>query len=68
MIESGNRVPKLTTLVRIVEAAGYQLVVGFRSPGAREPLHLGALLGSPDGVVDFLPIAVPSPFIGPPGV
>jgi hypothetical protein len=67
-MESGKRMPTLRTLIRIVEAAGFELVVGVRRPGAAAPVALGALVpNADDGLADYLPITSPSPFQGPPG-
>ena len=66
MIESGRRLPTTRTLVKIAEAAGLELVVGLRRPGATHPVCLGALVANPDdGLADFLPMQTPSPFDGP---
>jgi HTH-type transcriptional regulator / antitoxin HipB len=66
-IETGNRLPTIRSLMRLVEAAGLELVVGLRRPGAEQPVALGALVSNADdGLADFLPIQAPSPFDGPP--
>ena len=36
-METGNRLPSVRTLMRIAEAAGFELVVGLREPGAAAP-------------------------------
>jgi hypothetical protein len=47
--------------MRIVEAAGFELVVGLRVPGAHNPTVLGALVTDPaDDLADFVPIRTPS--------
>ena len=52
--------------MRLVEAAGLELVVGLRRPGATHPVCLGALVSNADdGLADFLPMTTPSPFDGP---
>ena len=43
-IETGNRLPTIRLLMRLVEAAGLELVVGLRRPGASVPTALGALV------------------------
>jgi transcriptional regulator with XRE-family HTH domain len=66
-IESGKRMPTIRTLIRVAEAAGLELVVGLRRPGAEQPVALGALVSNADdGLADFLPMRAPSPFDGPP--
>ena len=65
-IETGKRLPTIRTLMRLVDAAGLELVVGLRRPGAATPTALGALVSNPDdGLADFLPMTTPSPFDGP---
>jgi len=65
-IETGKRLPTIRTLMRLVDAAGLELVVGLRRPGAVTPTALGALLpNADDGLADFLPMQTPSPFDGP---
>jgi DNA-binding transcriptional regulator YiaG len=67
-METGNRLPTVRTLMRVVEASGFQLVVGFRVPGDEVPRVLGALVASEqDGLADYVPMVVPSVFTGPPG-
>ena len=64
-IETGHRLPTIRSLVRFVEAAGLELVVGLRRPGATYPVCLGALvLNADDGLADFLPMQTPSAFDG----
>ncbi|HEY5906037.1 MAG TPA: helix-turn-helix transcriptional regulator [Actinomycetota bacterium] len=66
-IETGNRLPTIRSLMRLVEGAGLELVVGLRRPGADQPVVLGALVSNADdGLADFLPLRAPSPFDGPP--
>ena len=43
-METGNRVPTVRTVMRLAEAAGLELVVGLRKPGADAPVVLGALV------------------------
>jgi len=60
-IESGKRMPTIRTLIRVAEAAGLELVVGLRRPGAEQPVALGALVSNADdGLADFLPMQAPS--------
>ncbi|MGH2541065.1 MAG: helix-turn-helix domain-containing protein [Actinomycetota bacterium] len=66
VMESGKRVPTVRTLMRLVEAAGFELVVGLRRPGHAVPVALGALLTNiQDGLVDYEHIRALSPFEGP---
>ena len=54
--------------MRLVESAGFELVVGIRRPGRGAPVALGALVSNTgDGLADYVPLATPSPFEGPPG-
>ena len=64
-METGNRLPTIRTLMRIADAAGFQLIVGLRRPGAAEAVVVGALLPSDDGLADFQSMRTPSPFDGP---
>jgi transcriptional regulator with XRE-family HTH domain len=65
-IETGHRLPTIRSLMRLVQAAGLELVVGLRKPGVRDPLVVGALVpNEDDGLADFLPIRTLSPFDGP---
>jgi len=75
-LETGNRIPTVRTLMRIADAAGFELVIGLRRPDAPTPdpdvLHaegldlLGALKPNPeDGLADFVVLREPSPFEGP---
>ncbi len=65
-IESGKRLPTVRMLIRLVQAAGLELVIGLRKPGAPEPIVVGALIpNDDDGLADFLPIRTLSPFDGP---
>lgn len=67
-IETGNRLPTIRLLMRIVDAAGLELVVGLRCPGAGAPTALGALIANgDDGLADYVPLAALSPFEGSPG-
>ncbi len=61
-METGNRLPSVRTLMRIAEAAGFELVVGLRVPGRpHDPTVLGALIADPeDDLADFVPIRTPS--------
>ena len=60
-METGNRLPSVRTLMRIADAAGFELVVGLRVPGALDPTVLGALIADPeDDLADFVPLATPS--------
>jgi transcriptional regulator with XRE-family HTH domain len=75
-IETGNRLPTIRTLLRVADAAGLQLVLGFRRPEAPKPDHIAirdlgfALLGTlhrnqDDGLADFAILREPTPFEGP---
>jgi len=65
-IETGNRLPTIRSLMRLVEAAGLELVVGLRKPGAEAPIVIGALVpNEADGLADYVPIRALSPFDGP---
>ena len=65
-IETGKRLPTIRTLIRLVDAAGLELVIGLRKPAAAAPTTIGALVSNPDdGLADFLPMQTPSPFEGP---
>jgi transcriptional regulator with XRE-family HTH domain len=65
-IETGHRLPTIRSLMRLVQAAGLELVIGLRTPGAPEPIVVGALVpNDDDGLADFLPIRTLSPFDGP---
>jgi transcriptional regulator with XRE-family HTH domain len=65
-IENGKRLPTVRMLMRLVRAAGLELVVGVRRPGAGEPTVLGALVpNGDDGLADHVPITALSPFQGP---
>ena len=60
-METGNRLPSVRTLMRIAEAAGFELVVGLRVPEAHNPTVLGALIVDPeDDLADFVPITTPT--------
>ncbi|CAN5743173.1 hypothetical protein BH18ACT17_BH18ACT17_12940 [soil metagenome] len=61
-IETGNRLPTVRTLMRLVDAAGFELVVGLRRPDAATPIALGALVAGEDELADYVPIRAPSPF------
>ena len=75
-LETGIRTPTIRTLMRVAKATGFELVIGLRRPGARQPdpdtLHaqgfdlLGTLRPDPqDGLADFIVLREPSPFEGP---
>jgi transcriptional regulator with XRE-family HTH domain len=75
-LETGNRVPSVRTLLRVVSAAGLDLVVGLRRPESPEPdptvlekqgfALLGTLHVNPDdGLADFVVLREPSLFEGP---
>ena len=75
-LETGNRTPTIRTLMRLAEAARFELVIGLRRPDAPTPdpdvLHaqgldlLGALTPNPqDDLADFAVLREPSPFEGP---
>ena len=54
--------------MKIVHAAGFELVIGFRSSGSSTPRALGGLVSSDhDGLADYFPMTAPSLFEGPPG-
>jgi HTH-type transcriptional regulator / antitoxin HipB len=66
-METGNRVPTIRTAMRLAEAAGFELVIGLRKPGAAGPVALGALFpNADDGLVDYAALRVPSVYEGPP--
>ena len=65
-IESGKRLPTVRLLMRLVGAAGLELVVGLRKPGAEVPIVIGALVpNEADGLADSVPIRALSPFDWP---
>jgi transcriptional regulator with XRE-family HTH domain len=75
-IETGNRLPTIRTLLRVADAAGFQLVLGLRRPEAPKPDHIAvrdlgfALLGTlhrnpDDGLADLEILREPTPFEGP---
>jgi len=75
-IETGNQMPTVRTLMRIADAAGFQLVIGLRRRDAPTPdpdvLHAQGfdLVGTmetnaEDGLADFVVLREPSPFEGP---
>lgn len=75
-LETGNALPSIRTLLRIVEAAGLHLVLGLRRPDAPSPdpavlqaqgfALLGTLHPNPDdGLADFTVLREPSPLEGP---
>jgi transcriptional regulator with XRE-family HTH domain len=75
-IETGNRLPTIRTLLRIADAAGFQLVLGLRRPETPKPDHvairdlgfaiLGTLHRNPDdGLADLEILREPTPFEGP---
>ena len=60
-METGNRLPSVRTLMRIAQAAGFELVIGLRVPAVHDPTVLGALIADPkDDLADFVPIRTPS--------
>jgi transcriptional regulator with XRE-family HTH domain len=74
-LETGNALPSIRTLLRIVEAAGLHLVLGLRRPDAPSPdpavlqaqgfALLGTLHPNPDdGLADFPVLREPSPLEG----
>jgi transcriptional regulator with XRE-family HTH domain len=75
-LETGNAMPTLRTLLRIAEAAGFELVMGLRRPGSAPP-DLEVLDGmgftllvtlkpnEEDGLADFAALREPSPLEGP---
>jgi transcriptional regulator with XRE-family HTH domain len=76
ILETGNRTPTIRTLMRVAEAARFELVIGLRRPDARTPdtvvLHaqgfdlVGTLQpNAEDGLADFVALREPSPFEGP---
>jgi transcriptional regulator with XRE-family HTH domain len=73
-LETGNGVPSIRTLLRIAEAAGFELVIGLRRPKSTAPdpeaLQRWGLLGvlqrdPDDGLADFVVLREPSPLEGP---
>ena len=76
-LETGNRMPSARTLLRVAEAAGFELAVGLRrrdspdhDPAALEAMGF-ALIGTlhlnpEDGLADFAVLREPSVFEGPP--
>lgn len=75
-LETGNGLPSIRTLLRIAEAAGFELVLGLRrrESSAPDPAALQqwgiALLGvlrrdAEDGLADFVVLREPSPLEGP---
>jgi len=59
-IETGNRLPTIRTLMRLVDAAGLELVVGLRKSDLAAPIALGALVANDeDGLADYLPMRAP---------
>ena len=75
-LETGNVLPALRTLLRIVDAAGFHLVLGLRRPNAPTPAPaeleaagfalLGTIHPNPDdGLADFVVLREPSPLEGP---
>jgi len=75
-LETGNGLPSIRTLLRIVEAAGFELVIGLRRPKSTAPdpealqrwglALLGVLQRDPDdGLADFVVLREPSPLEGP---
>ena len=75
-LETGNAMPSVRTLLRIAEAAGFELVIGLHRPAGPPPdaeilNQMGfALLGTlarneEDGLADFTALREPSPLEGP---
>jgi transcriptional regulator with XRE-family HTH domain len=73
-MESGNQVPTVKTLMRVANAAGFELLLGLREFDADPPradtvdgiVLLGAILSSPDDdLADFVVLKEPSIFDGP---
>jgi transcriptional regulator with XRE-family HTH domain len=75
-LETGNGLPSIRTLLRIADAAGFELVIGLRRPKSTAPdpealqrwglSLLGVLQRSPeDGLADFVVLREPSPLEGP---
>lgn len=75
-LETGNGLPSIRTLLRIAEAAGFELVIGLRRPKSAAPdsealqrwglALLGVLQRDPDdGLADFVVLREPSPLEGP---
>ena len=73
-IESGSRIPTVRSLLRIAEAAGFELVLGLigadEDPPLPEELGAFALLGvlrpdPADDLADFVVLKEPSVFEGP---
>jgi HTH-type transcriptional regulator / antitoxin HipB len=65
-IETGNRLPTVRSLIRLVEAARLELVLGLRRPGGERPVALGALVSNTeDGLADYF--AMVTPAISQPG-
>ncbi len=75
-LETGNGLPSIRTLLRIADAAGFELVIGLRRPNSSAPdpealqrwglALLGVLQLSPeDGLADFVVLREPSPLEGP---
>jgi len=75
-LETGNGLPAIRSLLRIAEAAGFELVIGLRRPKSSAPdpeallrwglALLGVLQRDPDdGLADFVVLREPSPLEGP---
>ena len=75
-LETGNGLPSIRTLLRIADAAGFELVIGLRRPKSSAPdpqalqrwglALLGVLLLDPaDGLANFVVLREPSPLEGP---
>lgn len=75
-LETGNRIPTLRTLMRVTEAAGFELVIGLRRPEVERPdpdwlramgfALLGSLLrNAEDDLADFVALREPSSLEGP---
>jgi transcriptional regulator with XRE-family HTH domain len=74
-LETGARIPSVRTMLRVADAAGFELLLGLREfdsdPPAPEALDgvtlLGALVRDPaDDLADFVVLREPSVFDGPP--
>lgn len=75
-LETGNGMPSIRTLLRIADAAGFEVVIGLRRPKSCAPdpealrrwglALLGVLQLSPeDGLAEFVVLREPSPLEGP---
>jgi len=75
-LETGNRIPTVRTLMRIADAAGFELVIGLRRPEAPTPdpdvLHAEGPRSARSAQAEpagrsrgFVVLREPSPFKGP---